>query len=242
MGLFREQALAAYSNPDARGGLVRASPPSGLAMFAVIAGSLGATIAVAATTPVTVALEGRGIVALEHGPLIVRAPRDATVTAVLVRAGATVERERYLLALDDQLLAAPTTGHVEFVDVREGDVVARGAQLVEIVPDREPLVGYLAIPIAERSHIADGQRVQLRVDGQVVGSGEVVDVAAQPLSDERASELFGAGGGPRERSLLVRVAISSTAALDNGTSFVGEIELGHRSALSILVPALEGEL
>ena len=241
MGLFREQALAAYANPDARGGLVRAAPPSGLAIFSVIAGALLCATSLAATTPVSTAIEGRGVVALEHGPVIVRAPRDAVVTTVLVRAGAQLDRAVYLLALDGELLAAPTTGHVEFVDVREGDVVTRGTPLVEIVPDREPLTGYLLVPTAERHRVSEGQTVQLRVAGTVVGSGRIVDVAAQPISQSRESSLFGAPSQARASSVLVRVAVPRVTALANGTVFVGEIPLESRSALSVLVPALRAE-
>lgn len=241
MGLFREQALAAYSNPDARGGLVRAAPPSGLALFSVIVASLLCATAVAATTRAHVTIDGRGVVALEHGAVVVRATRDATVTSVLVRPGARLERDLQLLSLDGERVAAPTTGHVEFVDVREGDIVTRGTPLVEMVPDREPLIGYVLVPTAERSRVTEGQRVLLRVRGEIVATGTVAAVAARPISESREAAIFGAVSHPRESSLLVRVALPNNRALASGTAFVGEIQLGSRSALSVLVPSLGGE-
>ncbi|MBN8611833.1 MAG: hypothetical protein J0L92_14660 [Deltaproteobacteria bacterium] len=143
MGLFREQALAAYANPDARGGLLRAAPPSGLALVLVIVGALGCGVPVAAATPVSTNIEGRGVVALEHGALVLRAASDGTVTAVNAR---------------------------------------------------------------------------------------------------REAELFGAAlASPHDLEILVRVTLPRAPALTNGPTFVGEIPLGARSALSVLVPALSGD-
>lgn len=240
MGLFREQALAAYANPDARGGLLRAAPPSGLALFVVIVGALGCAAAVAATTRVRSSIEGRGVVALERGPIVVRAANGGTITAVNVSAGQTLEVAGVLLAIDGAPIATTSTGHVEFVDVRVGDVVDRGAPLVEIVPDREPLVGHLLVPAARRQRLFDGQEVRIHVGAEIVGTATIADVSAQPISVARQAELFGTSASlaPSGPQLLVRVTLPTAAALTNGAPFLGEIPLESRSALSVLVPAL----
>ena len=191
MGLFREQALAAYANPDARGGLLRAAPPSGLALVLVIVGALGCGVAVAAATPVSTNIEGRGVVALEHGALVLRAASDGTVTAVNVT---------------------------------------------------QPLVGYLLVSAAERRRLSVGQTVRLRVGSELAGTATIADLAAPPLAARRQAELFGAAlASPHDLEILVRVTLPQARALTNGATFVGEIPLGTRSALSVLVPALSDD-
>lgn len=244
MGLFREQALAAYASPDARGGLLRAAPPSGLVLFLLIVGTLACGTAVAATTRVSSSVEGRGVVALEHGALVVRAASDGTITAVNVSPGATLDAPRELVAIDGDSVATAATGHVEFVDVRVGDVVTRGTPLVEIVPDREPLVGYLLVPASERSRLSVGQTVRLHAGSasarrELLGSATITDISARPISSSRETELFGTSDTPSGGlELLVRLALPRAPALTNGATFVGEIPLESRSALSVLVPAL----
>lgn len=221
-----------------------ASPPSGFLIFSVLAAALIVAGAVAAATPVFVTAEGRGVALLDGGTVVVRAPRDATVTAVSARAGQLVERGALLVAFDGSAVMAPATGQVDFVDVRPGDVVARGAALAEIVPSDEPLVGYVALPVRHRGKVRPGLLIRLRPEGDDADDGaetaEIDDVSEQPLSDARAAQIFGAAGVPREPSFLARFRFGPGSKLRYGHSFVGEIALGRRSALSIVVPWLGG--
>ena len=66
--LFRDQAVKAYMDPDARGGLVRATPPSLARLFAVLTLLFVGAVVASIVVRVKVTARGRGgALALAHG-------------------------------------------------------------------------------------------------------------------------------------------------------------------------------
>jgi multidrug resistance efflux pump len=245
-GLFREEAVKSYMNPDARGGLLVVAPPSGALPFAVIAAVLGLAAVFAAATEVQITAKGRGVVRPARASVVVRAPRAGRIDALAIRPGQTVTAGEALGRIGDVPLAAPEAGEIEYVDATFGETVAEGAPLFEIVPSSEPLVAYMAVPAAHRARLSPGKEVRLRLDEYPaseygVAIARIDRVGGELLSDARASTFLGAAA--KEPSFLVTLRLermpgAARAPFRNGMLFEGDIALEQRRAISLLFPAL----
>ncbi len=247
-GLFRAEAVAAYRNPDTRGGLLEAGPPSGLLPLGVLAIVLAAGAVAATTLRVQVTATGRGIVRSESGNVVVGCARGGTVTEVRVRAGDAVDAGSPLARVHGEAIVAPIAGSVEYVDVRVGGTLAAGDPVAQIVPKGERLVGTMALPARHRAHLHIGDPVRLDLDehpATEIGTADatIEHVGTEPLSPARARNLLGDEDAAREPSYVVRLRLGrmpagSSAAFRSGMTFTGRVTLEEPRAIELVLPRL----
>ncbi len=100
MSLFRKEAVRQYLDPDARGGLLRVSPPSGARVFAVLALLFAVALWIAVSQRVAITARGRGVLRPAAGIFVVKAPVAGRVVSVDVSAGDRVAHDAPLLTIE----------------------------------------------------------------------------------------------------------------------------------------------
>lgn len=100
MSLFRKEAVVQYLDPDARGGLLRVSAPSGARVFAVLAFLFAVALWIAISQRVAITARGRGVLRPPAGIFVVKAPVAGRVVSVDVARGARVPHDASLLTIE----------------------------------------------------------------------------------------------------------------------------------------------
>lgn len=234
-GIFRAEAVASKQNPDTRGGLLIAAPPSGLVPVGVLLAALAVGVAAAAVVRVDVTAQGRGVVRPEEGSVVVRAAEAGIVTQLGVRPGDTLDADAIVARIGEAPVKTTSAGTVDFVDAHLGDVVSQGTPLLELVPSSDGRVALMAISAAQRSRLAPGTPVRLRFDEHAsdasATTAKVTRVGAQLLTDARARAIFGAEA-PKEPSFLVVLELPS--GLRSGMLFTGAITVERPTILELV--------
>lgn len=272
-GMFRPQAVEHHRSGEVSGGLLEVTPPWLVGLFGTLLAIMLLALAVVFLVDVRIYSEGRGIVRPRERVLVVRAPIGGVVAQVQAEEGGWVEQGDLILRFDDVTLRsdpeyveapeavrqvqrerlevrAATTGVLDRLDVRAGDVVDGGAVLARIVPstDRNQLIGRLWLPERDWPYLRVGEPVQLRFDGYPweemgVGRGRITRVA-EDLAPAGADD-GGQEAAPvfDQRRVMVEVEIDSlppraeSARLRNGMLFTGEVVLREqRIAVLLLRP------
>jgi multidrug resistance efflux pump len=104
--LFRPKALSKFLRPDAPGALLAIAPPATVAVFALLAASLIALTVVGVRGEAQMAVTGRGVVAPDQPPLVVRAPGPGRVLSVDGMVRERGEAGAMLVTLDARVEAA----------------------------------------------------------------------------------------------------------------------------------------
>lgn len=246
MSLFREQAVRQYSDPEQRGGLLRAAPPSGLRLFVPLA-LLFVLAAVASAQKVHVTARGRGVIRPASGVHVVVAPAAGRVARHGVRVGDVVEANAPLFTVVAGLskldVRAPVAGRIDAFRARDGAMVEAGAPLVRIVPDGGELVAVLAIAAEHRAHLREGSEVRLRLDEHRsddagYGLARVVYVSSEPISDDLADPFVASAAKqtPHYEVELEPLAMPPRAegGFRSGMTFTGEIVLHDERIIALL--------
>ncbi len=244
-GLFRDEAVAAYQNPETRGGLLAVVPPTGrnVAIPLLLVVVLGVVAALLIRVAVTA--EGRGVVQSTGGPVRVAPPMSGTVTALHVRAGDQVKKGAPLFAVNGRTITAPRPGAVDKVATTVGSsVVAHSPTVIEIIPSDAALVGRMTIPARYRSRLRVGDAVRIRLDehdGAGHAQGSVERVGGDVRAADRASAPRQAGSVPDEPTVLVELRLDAMprgvdGEFRHGMAFTGVAVLERERALALLLP------
>ena len=246
--IFRERAIKAYVDPDARTPLLPLARPRAAAFLVAVALlTLGGLVA-SAFLRVHLVARGRGVIRPAAGVLTVRAPRNGTVRGLAARPGDALAEGATLLVLGEPVVV-PHGGVLDMLAVHEGEHVMEGTVLARVVPEGEE-TGHVAIPARFRASLHVEQTVRLSIDeypSDEMGfaRGHVRRIGADLLTDEQVTEELGlpaseASEGPW---VLVEVALDrapprASGGFRNGMAFDGVIPLRTRPVLGILFPPL----
>ncbi len=250
VSIFREQAVRQYSDPDQRGGLLRATPPSGLALFVPLALLFVAVAVIASVQKVNVTARGRGIVRPADGVRPLRAPVAGELIVHDVSLGNVVEAGTQLFTVrhDDgeTTVVAPVDARIDAWRVPAGDRVTAGTPVVRLVPTSETLVAVFAIPAEHRASLVHGAEIRLRLDEHPfeqygLGLARVVHVSSEPIGDGYDDPFVAAIAGESGPSLYevelepVSMPPRSKSSFRSGMTFTGEVVLREQRVIALLL-------
>lgn len=231
--MLRARAIQEYRDPSQRGGLVRVLPARGVWVLALWSGLALALVLIAALAEVEVRVAATGALRSGHEARVLRAPSAGVVKSLRVREGDVVGGGTWVLKIGSRRITPPNPGVVDFVAVRADDHVEIGDPLLKIVPEDARPVATLLVPAADRPRVAPDQPVRVRVGGEVregVVTRVARDLASPALEGERLRLPITAP------SYAVEVALADVEGLAAGTYLEGQVIVGRRSLLSLLVP------
>ena len=246
--LFRDQAVKAYMDPDARGGLVRATPPSLARLFAVLTLLFVGAVVASIVVRVKVTARVRGIVRPSEGIFVVRAPATGYVRAVEVTVGQEVLAGTVLARLDAPVLA-PVAGFVDAITVHLDELATAGAPIVKIVPAGDRLAGFLAVPSRYRAHLRVGHEVRVSFDEYPstemgFGRGRIRRVSDDVLTPELAAQYLPESEARGPASYLVEVDLlamppRARGEFHNGMAFDGVVAVREQRIITLLIEPLQ---
>lgn len=158
-----------------------------------------------------------------------------------------------LAAARDQLartyIRAPATGTVVGLTVfTPGGVVGPGQKLLDIVPDRTPLVVQAQISPTDAADIRAGQKAEVRFPGIKMRSlppleGELTRVSADAFTDEESGRQYFTGEVvvPRDQLALLKDATGRPFQLRAGMPAEVLIPLRKRTALDYFIEPLTSQ-
>lgn len=246
--VFRERAIKAYVDPDARTPLLPLARPRAAGFLLAVALLTLGGLVLSAFLRVHLVARGRGVIRPRAGVITVRAPRSGTVSRVDVHPGDVLADGATLLRMDEPVVV-PHGGVLDMLAVHDGEHVMEGTVLARVVPEGDE-IGYVVIPARFRSSLHVEQTVRLSIDeypSDEMGfaRGRVGRIGADLLTDARIIEELGvplpdAREGPW---ILVEVALDrppprASGGFRNGMAFDGVIPLRTRPVLGILFPPL----
>lgn len=243
--MFRKEAMESYAGHQRSGGLLRVQAPSGLAMAMVLAGAVVSLVVVSAIAHVEIRVAGEGRVTPRGGPVEILAPVAGHLVDV-VEAGVSLGEHERVAAVEtfdgtERVELTPAAGVVDIVRVRRGSPVERGEVLARMATDHA-LMGYMLVGPSERGQLAVGATVQLHLHELAAGDyarASIRRISSEPVDTDQVRRVLGREAVHDEPKYLVELDLSdSPRPFRSGMTFTGEVSVGRRSVLSVLIPAL----
>jgi hypothetical protein len=230
--LFRPQAVRATTDPDQRGGLLLARPPSGGWPFALLGALVVGLIGVALIARVGSASTGRGEVRADPRAVVVRAPAPAVVLGLARAPGDLVRAGDALVTTDGAPILAAIAARVDAVDAAVGESLRAGDPVARLTPSGGRLVGRLLLPARDRHRVRVGDPVRLELDElpaeeRGTASGHVARVVDGGEADTFVAEVA-----------LERMPPGIDAPFRAGMTFTGRVSLGEEPLVDVLFPWL----
>lgn len=245
--LFREKALAAYLDPDSRGGLVRATPPGARPLVAGLVLVFVAAITASVFVRVPITTRGAGVVRPSVGLITVRAAEGGRVRRVEVVQGQRVIAGSMLADVGGPVIA-PVAGVVDIVRARVNDVIEPGGAVLRILPEGAELVAFLAVPARDAAHVHPDQPVRLGFDAfpqseYGFGHGHVGDVSRDVVDPDLVDRVLPAAALGDEPRFLVTVHVDElpargSATLRSGMTFEGIVDVRRQRLIVLLLSPL----
>jgi hypothetical protein len=246
--VFRERAIKAYVDPDARTPLLPLARPRAAGFLLAVALLTLGGLALSAFLRVHVVARGRGVIRPRAGVLTVRAPRSGVVHDLAARPGELLSDGATLLSLGEPVVV-PHGGVLDVLSVHDGEYVVEGSVLARVVPAGDE-VGFVAVPARFRSSLHVDQSVRVSIDeypSDEMGfaRGRVSRIGADLLSQELLAEELSLSGLDAHEGpwVLVELALDrppprSSGGFRNGMTIDGVIPLRTRPVLAVLFPPL----
>jgi multidrug efflux pump subunit AcrA (membrane-fusion protein) len=230
--LFRPQAVRASSDPDQRGGLLMARPPSGGWPFFALGALLAALLGVALSVRVGSASSGRGEVRAEPRAIVVRAPAPAVVQGIAHAAGDPVRAGDVLVTTDGAPILAPIAARVAAMEAAVGDSLRAGDPVARLTPADARLVGRLILPARDRHRVRAGDVVRLELDELPADQWGAASGRVTRVLDSGRPGTFIAEVG------LERMPPGVEEPFRAGMTFRGRVSLGEEPLVDVLFPWL----
>lgn len=247
--LFREKALAAYLDPESRGGLVRATPPGARSLVVGLVLVFSAAVVTSAVVHVPITTHGAGVVRPSLGLVTVRAAAGGRVRRLEVAPGQRVVAGSMLADIGGPVVA-PVAGVVDIVRARVNDVIEPDGAVLRILPEDAELVAFLAVPARDAAHVHRDQQVRLGFDAfpqseYGFGRGHVGDVSRDVADPDLVDRVLPAAALGTEPQFLVTVHIDAlprgvSAPLTSGMTFEGIVDVREQRLIVLLLSPLRG--
>ncbi|MFO0711164.1 MAG: HlyD family efflux transporter periplasmic adaptor subunit [Sandaracinus sp.] len=245
--LFREKALAAYLDPESRGGLVRATPPHARSLVLGLVAVFTLAAAASAVVRVPITTRGAGVVRPSIGLVTVRAATRGRVRRVEVVPGQRVIAGSMLADIDGPIVA-PVAGVVDIVRARVNDVIEADGAVLRILPEGAELVAFLAVPARDAAHVHRDQDVRLGFDAfpqseYGFGRGHVADVSRDVADPDLVDWALPPASAGEEPRFLVTVRVDAmprgvSAPLTSGMTFEGIVDMREQRLIVLLFSPL----
>ena len=247
--LFRDKALAAYLDPESRGGLVRATPPGARSLVVGLVVVFAATLAASTLVHVPITTRGAGSVRPSLGLVTVRAPTGGRVRRLEVAPGQRVLAGSMLADIGGPIVA-PVAGVVDIVRARVNDFIEPGGAVLRILPEDAELVAFLAVPARDAAHVRLDQQVRLGFDAfpqseYGFGRGHVRDVSRDVADPDLVDHVLPAAALTGEPQFLVTVEVDAlprgvSGPLASGMTFEGIVDVRQQRLIVLLLSPLRG--